>query len=696
VGDNVVVIGGGNPAIDSAMVAQRLGAKRVTILYRRSRPEMLANPWEIEEAEQEDIQFHFLASPVRAIGDAEHGRIVALECIRNELGEPDQSGRRRPVPVEGSEFTILCDTLLPSIGQTVSCAFEGLELAHGGSFQVDPVTLQTNLPNVFAGGDAVIGPASVIESIGDGRRAVESILRYLRGEDLTQERTAERTDISQIDYYTPAEPVVRARAQMPHVPMKERKSFTEVALGLTEEQAVAEAQRCLTCGICSECLACTRVCEPNAINHNQMAEQINLDASVVIWTDAAGPAPPVTRGNIYELHGNDPLVASAVAAQAMADLAIYRQMRPAPLWRAAPEEIRIGVFVCRCGERIGGVLDVEALVEAAGSMPNVAYAQDIPFACQPEGAAVIKGAMAEHNLNQVALAACSCCSLDQVCESCTYQRVRCKSNLLSVPFDLMNLPAEFVNIREQCAWVHRDDPERGTAKARRLIASAVAKAGRLRLAPRLVVDLDSRVLVAGEGEAAAICADALRAQNFAVTWSRELPSAVEGTLGQFTVRRNGVNVQVSAIVLAPSDPTQLAYLYPSPNTHHPSPITHPPSPKPGIFICLPAGDADMMGLAVAAQVGAVLGSGRMVADYNVARVDPSRCRACGTCESVCEHSAIKVSEVGGRLTAQVEPLLCQGCGACVAHCPSSAIVGGYSTDKQIEAMLEAMLGESRE
>jgi heterodisulfide reductase subunit A len=130
------------------------------------------------------------------------------------------------------------------------------------------------------------------------------------------------------------------------------------------------------------------------------------------------------------------------------------------------------------------------------------------------------------------------------------------------------------------------------------------------------------------------------------------------------------------VVLAPADETELAHL----------------SPRSGIFVCLPGQDAEMIGAAVAAKVGATLGSGRVVAVENIAHVNPARCRACGTCESVCEFAAITVSELGNRLCAQVDPLVCQGCGACAAHCPSSAIAAGYSTDQQIAAMLEAILG----
>ncbi len=678
VGEHVIVVGGGNSAIDSAMVAHRLKAKEVTVLYRRSRPEMLANPWEIEEAEAEGIQFHFLASPVRAID--QDGRIVALECIRNELGEPDQSGRRRPVPIAGSEFTLPCNTLFPAIGQAVSSTFEGLAVDHRGSIQVDPVTLQTNIPHVFAGGDAVIGPASVIESIGDGRRAAESILRYLAGEDLATGRSAERSDISQIDYYTPSEPIVRARTSMPQRPYATSRDFAEIALGLSAEQAIAEAERCLTCGVCSECLACVAACEPAAIDHSQAPTHSILEPGVVIWSDTAGPPPPMSRGNIYELHGDDALVTSAVAARAMADLVMYRHKRPLPSGKPLDSAPRIGVFVCQCGDRIGGVLDVDALLASSWTRPNVIHVQSLDFACQPQDAQVIKKAMAEHDLNQVVLAACSCCSLDQVCESCTYQRIRCKSNLLSIPFDLMNLPAEFINIREQCAWAHRDDPERGTAKAQRLIAAAVAKVGLLHpalRAPRSAADLDARVLVAGGGEAAEVCATALRAQHFAVTRSPELPLSIQGSLGHFSVAQNGITFRASFVVLAPAEAELL--------TEH--------NPRPGLFVCFPAEDAEVMGAAVAARVGATLGGGRLVAAQNVAYVNSALCRACGTCESVCQGDAIKVIETGSRWAAVVDPLLCQGCGTCVAHCPSSAIEGGYSTDRQIAAMLEAILLE---
>lgn len=179
-GDKVVVIGGGNVAIDAARTAIRFGAKEVTVLYRRSRAEMPASPREIEEAEAEGVKIQFLVAPSKVLG--EDGKVASLRCIRMKLGEFDKSGRRRPIPIKGSEFVIRLDTLVSAIGEApdVSMLPTNIEIARGNRIKVNPLTLETNLPGVFAGGDAVSGPATVLEAIGAGVRAAFSIIRYLR------------------------------------------------------------------------------------------------------------------------------------------------------------------------------------------------------------------------------------------------------------------------------------------------------------------------------------------------------------------------------------------------------------------------------------------------------------------------------------------------------------------------------------
>lgn len=185
-GDRVAVIGGGNVAMDAARIALRLGAKEVITLYRRSRVEMPANPSEVREAEKEGVRIHFLVTPTKILGKDE--RVVAVECIRMELGEPDETGRRRPIPIEGSEFTMEVDAIILAIGETSDLSFlpKDVAVTRRNTIAVDPITLETSMPGVFAGGDATSGPATVIEAIAAGKRAAVSIDRYLRGEDTSQ------------------------------------------------------------------------------------------------------------------------------------------------------------------------------------------------------------------------------------------------------------------------------------------------------------------------------------------------------------------------------------------------------------------------------------------------------------------------------------------------------------------------------
>jgi len=180
VGRNVVVIGGGNVAVDAARTALCLGASEVAILYRRSRDEMPANLWEVKEAEDQGVKIEFLVSPKKILG--EKGKVSGIECVRTQLGEPDETGRRKAVPIEGSDFKRETDMVVLAIGESPDLEFlpKEIELNEDGTVWVNPVTMETSLRGAFAGGDAVTGPASVIEAIRDGKRAAESIENYLK------------------------------------------------------------------------------------------------------------------------------------------------------------------------------------------------------------------------------------------------------------------------------------------------------------------------------------------------------------------------------------------------------------------------------------------------------------------------------------------------------------------------------------
>lgn len=283
-GNRVAVIGGGNVAMDAVRTAVRTGSKDVFILYRRSRAEMPASPEEIQEAEEEGVRMEFLVAPVRILG--KDGKVTGIECLRMELGEPDASGRRRPVPVKGSEFVIEVDAIVPAIGQTGDLSFisreSGISVNKWNTFDVDPVTFATNVEGVFAGGDDVTGPATVVKAIYAGKEAAVSIGRYLSGEDVKagreknwKENLADKADVSEVKK--------EARTVMPMLDAGERRShFKEVVLPMTEEEAVREASRCLSCGICSECYMCMEACLAGCINHDMKEEEETVEVGSII------------------------------------------------------------------------------------------------------------------------------------------------------------------------------------------------------------------------------------------------------------------------------------------------------------------------------------------------------------------------------------------------------------------------------
>jgi heterodisulfide reductase subunit A len=263
VGEKVAVIGGGNSAIDAARTSLRLGAEEVKVLYRRSRNEMPALPEEIEAAEEEGIKFHFLVAPKRLIGEG--GKVRTIECLKMTLGEPDASGRRRPIPIQGSEHIYEVDTVIPAIGQLAETSCLPLILLDDRTqtISVDPVTLETRIPGVFAGGDIATGPASVIEAVAAGRRAAVSIDRYLNGKELSIGREPEIEEMTWIKDWS-ALTKKPERYTAPHVDVGRQKvSFEEAdeLLATTKAVAVFEAQRCLECGPCAECLAEDGLCE---------------------------------------------------------------------------------------------------------------------------------------------------------------------------------------------------------------------------------------------------------------------------------------------------------------------------------------------------------------------------------------------------------------------------------------------------
>ena len=258
IGRQAIVIGGGNTAIDCTRNLLRLGAEKVTLVYRRTRKEMPANVVEIEAAEHEGVEFIFLAAPVKGVPD-EAGHVTHLEYLKMELGEPDASGRRRPVPIEGSETLLEADMMITAIGQSPDVSFtQGsktrlaeLHTTRWNTIEVDEGTLQSNIPYLFAAGDSATGPSLVVDAIGGGRRAARSIHQYINGQQVTAvdiELRKKNVEESMFDHVPGI--VRKPRSEMTELPAAERiKSFIEVDQVLTEEEALTESLRCLYCGL---------------------------------------------------------------------------------------------------------------------------------------------------------------------------------------------------------------------------------------------------------------------------------------------------------------------------------------------------------------------------------------------------------------------------------------------------------------
>ena len=270
----VAVVGGGFTAIDCARSSLRLGAREVFIIYRRTLKEMPAGELEVSMAEEEAIKILYLTSPIKILGDV-GSNVKAIECIKNKLGEPDASGRRRPEPITGSEFTLPVDMVIAAIGQAPDASFmtekSGIEFTKWGTVIVDPESFTTSKEGVFAGGDFITGPRNAIEVIGDGRKAARAIDKYLSGgkERRFVYTLMEKDPVRKVSGYEAI-----PRQEQDSVEMGERWEIEkEVELGFSKENAAKEADRCLLCHYnifidadkCVLCGGCIDICPQDCI-----------------------------------------------------------------------------------------------------------------------------------------------------------------------------------------------------------------------------------------------------------------------------------------------------------------------------------------------------------------------------------------------------------------------------------------------
>ncbi|MCK5348977.1 MAG: FAD-dependent oxidoreductase, partial [Desulfobacula sp.] len=292
----VMVIGGGNVAVDVALTARRLGADDVTMVCLEKRDEMPAWDYEIEEALEEKVKIVNSLGPLRFLGT--NGKVDEVE-FQECTAVFDESGRFNPQYDDCKLTSYEIDTVIVAIGQMGELDFadkEGIALTPPGGLEADPVTLQTPIDWVFAGGDAFYGPKSVVDAVASGKEAAESMQRFINGEDLKEGREKswdyEKPDINNVTRLE--------RVKPDKISVDEREgNFKEVTLNLAREAIEREAARCLSCGICSECYQCVDACLAGAINHEEQPKIRELNVGSVILTTGAAPFDPSGLDDIY-------------------------------------------------------------------------------------------------------------------------------------------------------------------------------------------------------------------------------------------------------------------------------------------------------------------------------------------------------------------------------------------------------------
>lgn len=793
VGANIVIVGDGNSAIDSARAAIRRNKGTVKVLSWTIPEEITAGEEELAEALHEGVAIQYCTVPVEILGN--EGKVTGIRCQRTRLTEKIMAnGRHLPEPVQGTDFVIEADHVVVAIGQSPNApqlSMEGLAFdSRTGTIRVNPLTLETSIKGVFAGGDCVTGPNNVVQAMAAGIKAAESIDRYLQGRDLAAARSLEPPQTAEIDVDKIEVPPFE-RAVMPVIPYSKRlSSFEETTTGLSGEAVHRETQRCLNCALCSQCMECTTVCELDAVLHEDEVRHSEVGAEVILKFpagDSGGGAPSgnaAQGGTIEGIHivppdgsgesTNQLVKAMALAFEVASDLKPYKvpeqPIQDSESCEAELDEAQtvvgqmagslphagVGVFLCRCGGSISSVIDFEAVRRTLSDSQGITCVEEIAQACTETGASQIASRAAEWQTDRLVLAACRCCGLEQVCYSCTDRRRMCQQYLYQNPVLPANTLVEFCNIREQCAWAHRDDPEGATLKAVQIIASGIARARMAPLVSHAEEPILPGVLILGGGpsgmaaargladrgyhvelltgerveearhkldEAASLDPGPYRESDLTVKpWPDSL--SLNGSPGNYeAVLEYGSQcdrIGVGAVLVCRDEldagecPAQDAIpggglldriMNRARNSDSLSAAAGSLrrevtiSETAGIFLLPPQGGESpdnqaLLGLAAAARVSAYLERARLSPRATAVTIDKQMCRGCGECANICPY--IEMREQGnGVLSAYIEAALCLGCGACVAICPTGAISQPLQSDRQIMATLRSMLNPAQ-
>lgn len=742
----VAVIGDGNAAFDLARTLRRLGAK-VTILSWFPEDLIPAEAEEILGAKEEGILLKDRTQVIAFSG--KNSRLQYLTCRPTEPGPPDAHGVPWPVIVpEGSPFDMKFDQAFVAIGQAGPFLKGALppvfQVSGSGFIEVDK-SLRTNIPHVYSAGDAVTGPSSVVKAMAKGRAAALSVHRELSNEEELLEIQSRPVDM-EFPEIPPDIPSV-ARPEMPERQLGARcDNFSEVSLGLSEAQVRFEAERCLQCGICSECLLCTEVCSSiGAIRHQGQSEEIIENAGVIIVADPDA-ALSIKGEDVIRAYGPKAAKADvtamitrgfAAAANAM-NLLGMSSHRPKGRGVSVPlpdpelsPVIRVGVFVCKCNDALGWLNSMDEYVMSLTEQEDVVHTEVMPAACIREGSASILRTIRQKSITRVVLASCVCCPLDFVCSACTDQRSRLKDALFKGS-GVSRSMVETCNLRGEVLRLLKTDSSAALERFKGLIRRAVRRARKLKALPTPARTYNFATAVIGESESTINSAMTLAEAGFEVLMlgTHENPLSlkldhlniqcfegssvrgISGTLGNFQVfvESGGIPqvLQVGAVILGERYERQIPYSPQEgiagldvslsqqkrgvPGTPFLLPGT---TSMAGLFLASPSGihvSERKKGAAAAVLAAAIMPQGPRASRGYTVVVDKDQCRGCGRCIRHCPYQAIifRKNDIGGWY-AEVDEALCKGCGNCISVCPTSAADSPYRDQTNLEQMLVEVL-----
>ena len=742
----MAVIGDGNSAFDLARTLARLGAE-VSLISWFDAAHIPADPEEVREAIEEGVRLIDATQVVAFRGEG--GVFRQVECMPTVAGKADARGIAWPVVAEGTQpFTLEFDRAFVAIGQVggwQAQSFSGrISVNERGFIDTDP-DQRTALARVYAAGDTVSGPSSVVRAMAAGRRAAATLHGDLSGEQVESpvSRPAER-DFRAIPEDLPQQ----RRTAMPERQAAERvQSFQEVALGFSPQQVLAEASRCLQCGVCSECLECVTACGPlKAIDHGQEHEEIIEPCGAVIVADPAA-APNIKGDDIIRAYGpkaarpnvNDMVVRGFdAAARAMLLLGgATRKIKGHGLSMSIPDaglspEIRIGVFVCRCNDSLGWLPGMDDfLAGLTEATPEIVHVEALPAACVREGGSAIIRAVREKAITRLVLASCVCCPLNFVCSACTDQRSRLK-NMLFHGTGISRSMVETCNLRGEVLRLVEASPELALERFKGLLTRSVKRS--VTLKPLHAVDRNYNFAAAVIGNSQATITSALTladADHEVLRFgTAEQPltdlvdhanihnfpdwnvKGIKGTLGDFQIliEADGHEqvLRAGTVILGEKARRRIAYTHqeglPS-CTVEPVlqqrgvtgvPFAYPCATSvPGLYLAEPT-DINVSklkkGTAAAVMVAAAMPRGPRQSKGFTAAIDEKLCRGCGRCTTACLYHAMTLQPNGvGGWRAQVDEALCKGCGNCISVCPTGAADSPFRNRLFLEQALEELL-----